>query len=141
MCCAENRPSVVAPPEFNASAGGILPSKIELFWMSPAVELNHYRYAVVDGRTLVVVPYTRRIIAVWSGSSLIAGRRGAMIQGATSPQDHVSGAMVAALPSNPLPSERVRLRTPWAKPAVPPRCARGAAGVDSHCAGRWSNKL
>jgi hypothetical protein len=70
---AENRPSVAAPPEFSAAAGGILPSKIELFWMSPAVELNHYRYAVVDGRTLVVVPYTRRIIAVWSGSPLLPG--------------------------------------------------------------------
>ena len=70
---AENRPSVAAPPEFNAAAGGILPSKIELFWMSPAVELNHYRYAVVDGRTLVVVPYTRRIIAVWSGSPPLPG--------------------------------------------------------------------
>ena len=65
---AEDRPSVAAPPEFSGAAGGTLPLGIELFWMSPAVQLNHYRYAVVDGRTLVVVPYTRRIIAVWSGS-------------------------------------------------------------------------
>jgi hypothetical protein len=38
--------------------------------MSPAVQLNHYRYTVVDGRTLVVVPYTRRIIAVWRDNEL-----------------------------------------------------------------------
>jgi hypothetical protein len=67
---AENHPSVTAPPEFSAAAGGTLPLGIDLFWMSPAVQLNHYRYTVVDGRTLVVVPYTRRIVAVWSGSEL-----------------------------------------------------------------------
>lgn len=62
---AESRPSVAAPIDFSAMAGGTLPLGIELFWMSPAVGLNHYRYAVVEGRTLIVVPYTRRIVAVF----------------------------------------------------------------------------
>jgi hypothetical protein len=61
---AESRPSVAAPPDFRAVAGETLPPGIELFWMSPAVGLNHYRYAVIDGRTVVVVPYTRQIVAV-----------------------------------------------------------------------------
>ena len=61
---AERRPSVTAPASVQLVAGGILPGDIELFWMSPAVGLNHLRYAIVDGRTVVAVPYTRQIIAV-----------------------------------------------------------------------------
>jgi hypothetical protein len=61
---AEHRPSVLTPAQFTAAEGGTLPPEIELFWMSPAVGLNHYRYAVVGGRTLVVAPYTRRIVAI-----------------------------------------------------------------------------
>ena len=61
---AESRPSVAAPLNFSLAVGATLPPGVELYWMSPAVELNRYRYAVVDGRTLIVVPYTRRIVAI-----------------------------------------------------------------------------
>ena len=61
---AESRPSVAVPLNFNLAVGATLPPGVELYWMSPAVELNRYRYAVVDGRTLIVVPYTRRIVAI-----------------------------------------------------------------------------
>jgi hypothetical protein len=61
---AESRPSVAAPLDFSLAVGATLPPGVELYWMSPAVELNRYRYAVVDGRTLIVVPYTRRIVAI-----------------------------------------------------------------------------
>ena len=61
---AESRPSVAVPLNFDLAVGATLPPGVELYWMSPAVELNRYRYAVVDGRTLIVVPYTRRIVAI-----------------------------------------------------------------------------
>ena len=47
---AENRPSVAAPSSIKLAAGDTLPLGIELFWMSPVVGLNRYRYAVVEGR-------------------------------------------------------------------------------------------
>jgi hypothetical protein len=65
---AEHRPSVTAPADFIPAVGATLPLGIELYWMSPAVELNRFRYAVVAGATLIVEPYTRRIVAVWEGS-------------------------------------------------------------------------
>jgi Protein of unknown function (DUF1236) len=61
---AESRPSVAAPLDFRPTVGATLPPGIDLYWMSPAVELNRYRYTIVDGRTLIVVPYTRRIVAI-----------------------------------------------------------------------------
>ncbi len=61
---AERRSSVVTPAQFIITEGATLPREVELFWMAPSVGLNHLRYAVVDGRTLVVAPYTRRIVAV-----------------------------------------------------------------------------
>ena len=61
---AESRPSVAAPLDFSPAVGATLPVGIELYWMSPAVGLNRYRYVIVDGRTLVVVPYTRRVVAI-----------------------------------------------------------------------------
>jgi hypothetical protein len=65
---AEHRPSVTAPADFIPGVGATLPLGIELYWMSPAVELNRFRYAVVGGATLIVEPYTRRIVAVFDGS-------------------------------------------------------------------------
>jgi len=65
---AEHRPSVAAPADFIPTVGATLPLGIELYWMSPAVELNRLRYAIVAGATLIVEPYTRRIVAVWEGS-------------------------------------------------------------------------
>jgi len=65
---AEHRPSVTPPADFISTVGSTLPVGIELYWMSPAVELNRFRYAVVGGVTLIVEPYTRRIVAVFEGS-------------------------------------------------------------------------
>jgi hypothetical protein len=61
----EDRPPVAAPGDFDAAAGATLPLGVELFWMAPAVKLNHLRYTVLDESIVVVVPYTRRIVAVW----------------------------------------------------------------------------
>jgi hypothetical protein len=61
----EDRPPVAAPGDFDAAAGATLPLGIELYWMSPAVKLNHLRYTVLGESIVVVVPYTRRIVAVW----------------------------------------------------------------------------
>jgi Protein of unknown function (DUF1236) len=61
---AERHPSIASSGSFTAAAGGTLPLGIELFWMAPGVQLNHYRYTVVDEHTVVVVPYTRRIVEI-----------------------------------------------------------------------------
>jgi len=65
---AEHRPSVKGPANFRPTVGATLPLGIELYWMSPDAELNRFRYAVVAGATLIVEPYTRRIVAVVEGA-------------------------------------------------------------------------
>src|SRR5689334_19693769 len=39
---AEHRPSIMAPENFIPTVGAALPTGIELYWMSPAVELNRF---------------------------------------------------------------------------------------------------
>jgi hypothetical protein len=74
---AEHRSSVTTPANFRLAVGATLPLGIELYWMSPDVELNRFRYAVVAGATLIVEPYTRRIVAVIEGvqSRNLAGQK------------------------------------------------------------------
>lgn len=58
----ENRPSVTAPSSFSPNVGATLPEGLELYWMRSEAGVNRYRYVVVDGHTLIVEPYTRRIV-------------------------------------------------------------------------------
>src|SRR5262245_42382988 len=59
----ERRESVVAPAGFSLSLGVTLPPSIELHAFPATVGVRH-RYVVMDNRTVLVDPGTRRVIQI-----------------------------------------------------------------------------
>ena len=60
----EQRPSIAMPVDLVPGIGAEVPKSIQVFWMPPSVGLNRYRYAVVNGRILVLDNDDRRVVDV-----------------------------------------------------------------------------
>jgi hypothetical protein len=56
--------SVPAPSGFTVSTGAVLPQSVELRTFPSSVGVTQYRYVVINDRTVLVDPSTRRIIQV-----------------------------------------------------------------------------
>ena len=60
----EKRTSVTAPSGFTVSVGSTLPETVQVYTLPSDVGVTSYRYTVVNDRTVLVDPSTRRVIQV-----------------------------------------------------------------------------
>lgn len=60
----EKRTSVTAPTGFTVAVGSTLPETVQVYALPSDVGVTNYRYTVVNDRTVLIDPTTRRVIQV-----------------------------------------------------------------------------
>lgn len=60
----EKRTSVTAPTGFTVSVGSTLPEAVQVYSLPSDVGVTSYRYTVVNDRTVLIDPTTRRVVQV-----------------------------------------------------------------------------
>ena len=60
----EHVQTVPAPPGWRAAPGAVMPETVELHTFPAEMPWHSYRYAVIDGETVLVDPATRHVVSV-----------------------------------------------------------------------------
>lgn len=60
----EKTKSMAAPSGFTLAPGAAVPEAVELHSFGSDMGMTHYRYSVINNRTVVVDPQTRKVIKI-----------------------------------------------------------------------------